>query len=127
MIDGDTIEVQGRRIRFSGIDAPESRQECTSASQLYACGERATAALKNLIDGRAVECRQSGVDPYGRALADCSVSGQDIEAWMVAQGWAMAYRRYSTAYVAEEDQARAARRGIWSGEFEAPWDWRHRR
>lgn len=125
VIDGDTIEIHGTRIRLEGIDAPESRQACQDATGApYRCGQKAALYLSDLIAGRPVTCDQSGQDRYGRALAFCSVAGRDIGASMVGAGWALAYRQYSTRYVAEEGRARAAGAGIWQGQFDAPWDWR---
>ncbi len=69
-------------------------------------------------------CEDLGRDRYKRIIARCTVAGEDLEKWMVANGWALAYRRYSLDYVDEEADARAARRGIWAGEFVKPWEWR---
>lgn len=125
VIDGDTIEIHGTRIRLEGIDAPESRQLCQDASgSNYRCGQRAALYLSDMIAGRRVTCEPTGQDRYGRTLAHCSVAGQDINGEMVAAGWALAYRRYSTRYVADERRAQAAGAGMWQGAFEAPWDWR---
>jgi len=125
VIDGDTIEVHGQRIRFFGIDAPESHQTCEADQQTYRCGQQAALALADEIGQRTVSCEQHDVDRYGRIVAVCRAGGEDLNAWMVAQGWALAYRHYSTAYVGEEDAARTAKLGIWRGSFTAPWDWRH--
>ncbi len=125
VIDGDTIEVQGKRIRLFGIDAPESRQQCVRAAKRYACGKIAAAALKDLTTGIAVRCREEGMDRYGRIVATCfDDNGFDINRNMVYTGWALAYRKYSTRYVATEKKARAAGRGLWKGAFVAPWEWR---
>ena len=123
-IDGDTIQLGGVRIRLHGIDAPESAQNCRAGGRFWACGRAATKALAGLVRGKRVACEQRGRDRYGRVVAVCAVAGRDLNAWMVADGWAFAYRRYSRAYVVEETRARAARRGIWRGETVAPWDWR---
>jgi endonuclease YncB( thermonuclease family) len=74
-----------------------------------------------------VACEQHEVDRYGRIVAVCRAGGEDLNAWLVSQGGALAYRHYSTAYVDEEDVARAAQLGIWRGAFTAPWDWRRGR
>lgn len=120
VLDGDTIEVQGRRIRLHGIDAPENDQICERSGRPWRCGQEATAALRSHLGGRSVTCHEVDVDRFGRSVARCLVNGQDVNAWLVRNGWALAYRRYSDAYVADEAQARAARRGIWSGQFQAP-------
>lgn len=124
VIDGDTIEIHGQRIRLFGIDAPESRQTCEAAGREYRCGQQAALALADHLGQRTVRCEQRDTDRYRRVVAICTVAGQDVGAWLVRQGWALAFRRYSTDYVDEEATAKAARVGIWRGAFEAPWDWR---
>ncbi len=124
VIDGDTIEVHGQRIRLHGIDAPESRQLCRLDGKLWQCGKDATNALADKIARRPVTCEDLGRDRYKRIIARCTVVGEDLEKWMVANGWAIAYRRYSLDYVDEEADAQAARRGIWAGAFVKPWEWR---
>ena len=124
VIDGDTIELGAARVRLHGVDAPESAQSCLAGGERWPCGRRATRALAGRIDGRTVACEQRDRDRYGRIVAVCREDGQDVNAWLVAQGWALAYRQYSRAYVDEESAARAARKGVWRGEIVAPWDWR---
>ena len=124
VIDGDTIEVDSARVRLFGIDAPESAQGCLAGSGRRWCGEQATRALAGRIGGRSVACEERDQDRYGRIVAVCHHGGQDVNAWLVHEGWAMAYRRYSTAYVDQEEAARRAKRGIWRGQFVAPGDWR---
>ena len=125
VIDGDTIEIHGNRIRLSAIDAIESRQRCLMPDgRQWNCGRDAAMALSDEIGGRPLTCSVSGTYRYGRYVAVCTVSGADIGAWMVENGWAVAYRRYGLAYVAAEDRARRAGLGIWASEFEMPWDWR---
>jgi endonuclease YncB( thermonuclease family) len=126
VIDGDTIDIAGARIRLRGIDAPESNQTCTdSGNRAWRCGRAATHELIDHIAGRPLKCESAGFDRYRRVLAVCAVpDGSDVNAWMVRQGWALAY--YSAAYRSEEAQAHAAKRGIWAGSFMAPWEWRHR-
>jgi len=123
--DGDSLEIHGTRIRLFGIDAPESRQTCTnSVGKEYRCGQQAANALDNKIKAHTVECRQKDVDQYDRVVAVCLVGGEDINGWMVAQGWALAYRQYSTDYVSQEAGASNSKLGIWQGKFEPPWVWR---
>ena len=122
--DGDSLEIAGQRVRLHGIDAPEWKQRCTADSRQWRCGVAATRALKKRIGGEAVTCTPRDRDRYGRIVAVCRAGGVDLNAWMVAQGWALAYRRYSTAYVDEERAAQAAERGVWRGRLVAPWEWR---
>ena len=124
VIDGDTIEVSSARIRLFGVDAPESAQRCLAESRRWPCGEQATRVLAGRIDGQSVACEERDRDRYGRIVGVCRYGGQDVNAWLVREGWAMAYRRYSTAYVGEEAAAKTAQRGVWRGKFVPPWDWR---
>ena len=125
VIDGDTIEIRGVRVRLHGIDAPESAQTCEDATgAVYPCGRRAAFALDNQIGSRTVFCEQRDTDRYGRAIAVCSAEDEDLNRWMVEQGWAIAYRKYSTDYVEAEEHARAADKGIWEGRFIEPEEWR---
>lgn len=125
VIDGDTIEIHGERIRLFGIDAPESRQECQRPDgSRWRCGQQAALALQDHIGRRPLTCEQRDVDRYHRTVAQCRVADDDINAWLVASGWAVAFTRYSRDYVQQQEEARAARRGIWSGEFVMPGDWR---
>jgi len=112
VIDGDTIEIHGQRIRLFGIDAPESAQLCLAEDRRWRCGQQAALALDERITGRPVACREKDRDRYGRIVAVCRAGDEDLNAWLVAKGWALAYRRYSTDYVDEEAAAGAARKGI---------------
>lgn len=123
-LDGDTLSINGQRIRLWGIDAPESQQSCTRGAVTYACGTEATKYLSQLISSEAMVCQIKTHDRYRRAVAVCMVRGRDAGADMVRAGWAMAFRQYSSDYVAVEAEARQAKRGVWQGTFEAPWDWR---
>ena len=123
--DGDSIEIRGTRIRLHGIDAPESRQLCSSPSgQTWRCGQQAALALSDRIGRRSISCVARNIDRYGRNIAVCSQDGIDLNGWMVAEGWAVAYRLYSQDYVADETESRRAGRNIWTGTFVMPWDWR---
>jgi endonuclease YncB( thermonuclease family) len=127
VIDGDTIAIGIRHVRFEGIDAPETDQVCLNAKgERWTCGIAARNQLSSHIDGRAISCAPRGLDRYGRTLAICSVSGENLNAWMVREGWALAYVQYSRGYVGDEDAAREQRKGMWAGAFIAPWAWRHR-
>lgn len=125
VIDGDTIEIRGERIRLDAIDAPESAQLCLdSAGKGYRCGQKSALALADMIGRSMVSCVPKGRDLYKRVIAVCFKNETNLNAWMVAQGWAVAYRKYRIDYLPEEDEARLAQRGIWAGSFEMPWDWR---
>ena len=122
--DGDSLNVSGHRIRLFGIDAPEGTQICVAGGQRWRCGSSAARALRQRIAGCSVVCTERDRDRYGRIVAVCRAGGVDVNAWMVSQGHALAYRKYSTAYVGQERSAKAARRGLWRGQFVPPWDWR---
>ncbi len=124
VIDGDTLEIHGQRIRLHGIDAPESLQLCRLDGKPWQCGKDAANALAKRIARRPVTCEDLGRDKYDRIIGRCTVAGEDLGAWMVSQGLALAYRRYSLDYADTEAEAREARRGIWASEFVKPWEWR---
>lgn len=124
VIDGDTMDIHGQRIRLHGIDAPESAQTCQRNGRNWRCGREAALALSDRIGRRPVSCVQKDIDHYGRIVAACTVGGESLNAWMVREGWAAAYRQYSRDYVAEEQAARNSGRGIWAGPFSMPWEWR---
>ncbi|MER9494162.1 thermonuclease family protein [Mesorhizobium sp. M0320] len=128
VIDGDTIEIHGQRIRFNGIDAPESRQLCKNANGAdYPCGRRSAQALDAfLAASRPVQCTFVTWDRYGRFVGDCRrADGASAAAWMVEQGQALDWARYSHgAYAGQQATAKAAKVGIWVGTFQVPWEWR---
>ena len=124
IVDGDTITISGTKVRFSGIDTPEKNQTCRKASGTWRCGYEATETLRHWTYTKEVRCVGDTKDRYGRLIADCFVDGYNVNARLVYERLALAYRRYSKKYVPEEDEAKAAKRGMWAGEFVAPWDWR---
>lgn len=127
VLDGDTLDLQGVRIRLFGIDAPESAQSCTRPSgQAWACGRAAREALERKLGKRQLTCERRDVDDYGRLVAVCRQGREDINGWLAAEGWVVAYRQYSEDYVDEEAAARRARLNLWDGSFEQPADYRRR-
>lgn len=128
VIDGDTLDVAGERVRLEGIDAPEMAQSCgRNFFGTWKCGVVAANRLAELVRGHTVTCESRGYDKYGRMLGICFVDGHDINAEMVREGLAWAFVRYSQTYVREEAQARAARAGIWQGEAAPAWEYRAHR
>ena len=125
VIDGDTFEIQGQRIRLYGVDAPESAQTCIQPDQaVWPCGRRVAAVVDQHVGRKSVVCEVRDVDRYKRLVAECFINGQSINKWLVAEGMAFAYRQYSPLYIVDEDAARAQRKGIWSGVVQAPWEYR---
>lgn len=130
VIDGDTIEIHGTRIRLWGIDAPEHDQLCRgSDSELYRCGQQAATALAGLlyVVPRPVDCTSKGEDQYGRTVATCTVGqpGPDIGHWLVSNGHAVDWPRYSRGeYQQAQREAQNSARGIWTGSFVMPWLYR---
>ena len=125
IIDGDTIKIAGERIRLHGIDAPETDQTCKDEkNEEWPCGQEAMFALTRIVEFHWVRCEGKRRDKYRRLIAKCFVGPYDIEAKMVSQGWALAYRNFSMDYVEEEAEAKKHKRGLWRGEFVPPWQWR---
>ena len=125
--DGDSLRSGRLKIRLHGIDAPELKQTCTDpAGALWSCGRAARDAMADIAMTAPLRCDLMDVDRYGRLVMRCLAGGTDIAAHLVASGLALAYRRYSMDYVEAETRARETKRGMWAGDFEAPWDWRRR-
>ena len=127
IVDGDTIWIGKMKIRLHGIDAPETRQECLSRDgHPYRCGVASTDSLRILVGSEPVRCEGDKYDRYKRLIAVCYSGTVNLNAEMVRQGWALAYRRYSKDYISAEKEAQEAKRGMWAGEFEPPWEWRRK-
>jgi endonuclease YncB( thermonuclease family) len=126
VIDGDTLEIRGTRIRLCGIDAPESTQLCRGDDSLqYRCGAKAANDLDAFIDRRPVSCVPVSLDQYGRTVASCAVGGVDLGEWLVRNGHALDWPRYSRRqYEAAQRDAERAGRGMWSGSYVEPWLYR---
>ncbi len=128
VIDADTWDVGGQRVRLFGIDAPEMSQTCDDAAgRAWKCGRWATAETRVLYGAARARCEKIAIDRYGRIVARCFVAGQDAGRELVRAGIALAYRRYSTDYVGDERVAAADRRGLHSGTLQRPAAYRHRR
>jgi endonuclease YncB( thermonuclease family) len=124
VIDGDTLELTGTRIRLLGIDAPESAQSCTRAGLAWACGEEATATLREIIGSAQLTCRAQGNDVYGRVLAVCRTPVFDVGREMVRRGMALTTSDAPEDYAAANAIARRMKFGLWQGEFQRPDEWR---
>jgi endonuclease YncB( thermonuclease family) len=129
VIDGDTIDIYGARIRILDIDAPESRQTCWRISgdftEEWRCGQEAALAQSNWIAQQPVTCESDKLDKYKRDLARCNVAGDDVAQWLAINGWAVPYRDcYCEVTRAASEGAKLAKRGIWAGTFKMPWEWR---
>ncbi len=120
LVDGDSLFVDGLEIRLKNIDAPEGRQTCQRAGKNWRCGQEATRRLRQLINKQAISCKGDQYDKYNRLLALCFVNGRELNKWMVAQGWAVAFGDYRD----EERAAKRARKGIWASQFQRPRSWR---
>ena len=124
IIDGDTINLNGEKIRFTGIDTPELKQTCNKDNKVIPCGIEARKLLIAKISNHKVKCKKEGKDQYKRTLAECFVKDFSLSSFLVREGYAFAYRKYSKKFVNDEDYARKNNLGIWSMRFEYPWDWR---
>ena len=124
VIDGDTIVLNGEKIRFSGIDTPELKQKCIKNDQKVFCGVLAKKLLLEKIDNKTPECIREGRDIYKRTLAECFINGESLSVFLVRNGYAFAYRKYSDKFIKEEEFAKKNKNGLWSMKFEYPWDFR---
>ena len=124
VIDGDTIVLNGEKIRFSGIDTPELKQMCMKGDQKVFCGMFAKMLLVKKIGNETPKCISEGKDAYKRTLAECFINGESLSAFLVRSGYAFAYRKYSKKFIKEEEFAKENKLGMWSMKFEYPWDFR---
>jgi len=124
IVDGDTIYLNGEKIRFSGIDTPELKQTCIKDGTKNTCGITAKQMLINKIGNNIVECISEGKDQYKRTLAECFVNNESLSSYLVRSGYAFAYSRYSKKFIIDEDYAKSNQLGMWSMKFVYPWDYR---
>ena len=122
--DGDTIKIDGEKIRFSGIDTPELKQTCIKDRVKNSCGIKAKQILIDKISNNKVNCITEGKDQYKRTLAECFVNNESLSIYLVKSGYAFAYRKYSKKFIKDEDYARMKKIGMWSMKFEYPWEYR---
>src|SRR6202790_1312030 len=125
--EGDQIHIGNTRIRLGGIDAPSTDQLCLNTSgERWTCGAAARDELIKHVGNKSWTCHARTTDRRGRIVARCEVEGEDIQKWLVANGWALSFARVSHDYDDDEKAAREAKAGMWQGAFIAPWDWRAR-
>mgnify|MGYP006183344579 CR=1 FL=1 len=127
VVDGDTIHLDGEKIRFTGIDTPELKQICIKNGVKDFCGVTAKLILINKIGNNKVKCIREGKDQYKRTLAECFVNNESLSSYLVRSGYAFAYRKYSKKFVRDEDYAKTNQIGMWSMKFEYPWDYRKKK
>ena len=135
IIDGDTIKIDTKKIRLYGIDAPEKKQTCKkpyltigffSFTKNYLCGQVSTDKLTKKINNQIIKCKIKNVDRYNRLIGECYKRNENLNSWLVSNGYAVAYRKYSKKYVSNEINAKENKIGIWQGKFEMPWNFRRK-
>tara|TARA_Y100000741_G_scaffold348616_1_gene316914 strand:- start:504 stop:959 length:456 start_codon:yes stop_codon:yes gene_type:complete len=124
IVDGDTIVLNGERIRFLGIDTPELKQTCIKDYKKFNCGIQAKLLLIKKIGNNIPNCINEGKDVYGRTLAECFVKNKSLSSFLVRSGYAFAYRKYSKKFIKDEEFAKANKLGMWAMSFQYPWDFR---
>ncbi|WP_415321915.1 thermonuclease family protein [Candidatus Pelagibacter sp. Uisw_092] len=127
IVDGDTIHINGEKIRFTGIDTPEIKQTCINNGVKDPCGIKAKEILTEKIANNKVVCISEGKDQYKRTLAECFVNEESLSSYLVRSGYAFAYRKYSKKFIVDEDYAKINKAGMWSMNFDYPWDYRKKR
>ena len=120
VVDGDSLIINGERLRLQGIDAPEFDQSCIVSGKATPCGQHARNALRKLVGRGQVACTAHSVDRHDRWLATCTAGDMNINQTLVEQGWAVDYGGYAKS----EAKARQRKLGLWQGTFQRPHDWR---
>lgn len=119
--DADSITISNTSIRLQGIDAPELGQDCLdNTGQAYPCGKYAAGILREMILGKSVRCEVTGMDSYQRTLAICHRGGVNLNKYLVAKGWAVAFEKYDTQFVSTQRMAKLNKKGLWQGDFVRP-------
>ena len=136
IIDGDTIKINSKKIRLYGIDAPELKQMCKKPyltiifftfTKDYPCGKISTQKLQNKINNKVVTCKILDIDRYKRLIGECYKRNLNLNSWLVSNGYAVAYRKYSKKYISNEINAKNEKKGLWQGKFEMPWEFRRKK
>ena len=127
ILDGDTIHIEKVKYRFHGIDAPEISQICKVNNKNIKCGELSKQKLIEKIGNKKVNCKKVAIDRYKRVVAECYVNDESLSKYLVKNGYAFAYRRYSKKFVEDENFAKKNKLGLWSMDFQYPWDFRRKK
>jgi len=136
IIDGDTIKINSKKIRLHGIDAPEFKQMCKKPyltitfftfTKDYPCGKISTQKLQKKINNKVITCKILDIDRYKRLIGECYKRNLNLNSWLVSNGYAVAYRKYSKKYISNEINAKNEKKGLWQGKFEMPWDFRRKK
>ena len=126
IVDGDTIHIGSNKYRFSGIDTPEMKQTCSKDNKIIMCGVLAKDSLIQKINNRPVLCKEETIDRYKRIVAECFVNKESLSTYLVRNGYAFAYRKYSKKFIEDEQYAKENKLGLWSMTFEYPWEYRRK-
>ena len=136
IIDGDTIKINSKKIRLHGIDAPEFNQKCKKPyltiifftfTKDYPCGKISTQKLQKKINNKVITCKILDIDRYKRLIGECYKRNLNLNSWLVSNGYAVAYRKYSKKYISNEINAKNEKKGLWQGKFEMPWEFRRKK
>ena len=136
IIDGATIKINSKKIRLHGIDAPEFKQKCKKPyltiifftfTKDYPCGKISTQKLQKKINNKVITCKILDIDRYKRLIGECYKRNLNLNSWLVSNGYAVAYRKYSKKYISNEINAKNKKKGIWQGKFEMPWEFRRKK